>query len=136
MSANWRTARGVSPSPQVFSRGNSFFSTTTTSHPASASQYPHEAPAGPAPTTTTSCTRSDLPRRGAAAVAVRRDVRGALGAAFVGACFLAAPAGFFAGAFAGAFPGAVAGPFAGSLAVLPVFFGAPPGGLASGAVTR
>ncbi len=28
MSASWRTARGVRPSPQVFSRGNSFFSTT------------------------------------------------------------------------------------------------------------
>src|SRR5580700_8368828 len=96
MSASWRTARGVSPSPQVFSRGNSFFSTNTTSHPASASQYPHEAPAGPAPTTTTSCTRSDLPRRAAVAVAVRWDLPGALASAFVDAFFVDA---FFVDAF-------------------------------------
>jgi hypothetical protein len=38
MSSSWRTARGVNPSPQVFSLGYRFFSTTTTSWPASASQ--------------------------------------------------------------------------------------------------
>ena len=47
MSSSWRTARGVSPSPQVFSRGKRFFSTTSTRWPASASQYPVAAPAGP-----------------------------------------------------------------------------------------
>src|SRR5947209_3940237 len=48
------TARGVSPSPQVFSRGNSFFSTKTTSWPALASQYDVAAPDGPPPITRTS----------------------------------------------------------------------------------
>jgi hypothetical protein len=38
MSAIWRTERGVRPSPQVLTRGNTFFSTRATSHPASASQ--------------------------------------------------------------------------------------------------
>ena len=38
MSAIWRTERGVSPSPQVFSRGKTFFSTRATSQPASANQ--------------------------------------------------------------------------------------------------
>ncbi len=35
---SWRTDLGVSPSPQVLVLGNRFFSTTATSHPASASQ--------------------------------------------------------------------------------------------------
>src|SRR5919199_4434659 len=56
MSSSWRTARGVSPSPQVFSRGNCFFSTTITSWPASANQCAHADPAGPPPTTRTSCS--------------------------------------------------------------------------------
>ena len=34
MSSSWRTDRGVRPSPQVFSLGKCFFSTTTTSQPA------------------------------------------------------------------------------------------------------
>src|SRR4051812_23062934 len=58
MSASCFTARGVSPSPQVFSRGNVLRSTTTTSWPASANQYAVAAPAGPPPTTSTSCMRA------------------------------------------------------------------------------
>src|SRR6476646_7031138 len=54
MSVSCLTALGVSPSPQVFSRGKRFFSTTTTSWPASASQNAAAAPAGPPPTTSTS----------------------------------------------------------------------------------
>ena len=48
MSWSWRTARGVSPSPQVFSRGNSLRSTTRTRCPSSASQYAAAAPDGSA----------------------------------------------------------------------------------------
>src|SRR4051812_47255988 len=48
------TPRGVSPSPQTFSRGKAAFSRTTTSRPARASQYAALEPAGPAPTTITS----------------------------------------------------------------------------------
>src|SRR5438552_15787983 len=54
MSSSCLTARGVSPSPHVFSRGKRFFSTSSTSWPASANQYAHAAPEGPAPTTSTS----------------------------------------------------------------------------------
>ena len=54
MSCSWRTARGVSPSPQVFSRGKRFFSTTSTRRPRAASQNAAAAPDGPAPTTNTS----------------------------------------------------------------------------------
>src|SRR4051812_6533884 len=60
MSASCLTARGVSPSPHVLSRGNVFFSTTSTSWPASASQYAVAAPAGPPPTTRTSTRRSGM----------------------------------------------------------------------------
>src|SRR5437763_4870073 len=56
MLSSSRTARGVSPSPHVFSRGKRFFSTSRTSWPASASQYAHAAPDGPPPTTSTSWT--------------------------------------------------------------------------------
>src|SRR4249919_3049564 len=55
MSMSCRTARGVSASPHVFSRGNVLRSTTHTSWPASASQYAVAAPAGPPPTIRTSC---------------------------------------------------------------------------------
>src|SRR5688572_13379983 len=54
MAWSWVTARGVRPSPHVFSRGNVFFSTITTSRPARASQCPAAAPAGPPPMTRTS----------------------------------------------------------------------------------
>src|SRR5699024_981091 len=47
-------ARGVSPSPQVLSRGNVAASTTVTSRPARASHVAVAAPAGPHPTTRTS----------------------------------------------------------------------------------
>src|SRR5690349_3477290 len=57
MSSSCFTARGVRPSPQVFSRGKVLRSTTTTSWPWRASQYAAEAPAGPAPTTRTSYER-------------------------------------------------------------------------------
>ncbi len=60
MSSNWRTARGVRPSPHVFSRGNRFFSTTSTRWPARASQYPVAAPDGPPPTTSASHTSAPL----------------------------------------------------------------------------
>src|SRR4249919_3281871 len=69
MSCSCLTARGVRPSPQVFSRGNVLRSTTATSWPWRASQYAADAPAGPAPTTRTSYERvlgtgcSDLGRR-------------------------------------------------------------------------
>ncbi len=46
--------RGVRPSPQVFSRGYSLFSATTTEWPRRASQKAAADPAGPPPTTTTS----------------------------------------------------------------------------------
>src|SRR5687768_668534 len=54
MAWSWVTARGVRPSPHVFSRGNVFFSTITTSRPARPSQCPAAAPAGPPPMTSTS----------------------------------------------------------------------------------
>ena len=47
------TARGVSPSPQILSRGNADFSSSSTSMPALARWYAVAAPAGPAPTTIT-----------------------------------------------------------------------------------
>ena len=47
-------ARGVSPSPQVLSRGNVAASASTTSSPARAAQAAAAEPAGPAPTTSTS----------------------------------------------------------------------------------
>src|SRR5450759_5976910 len=53
-SSSWRTARGVSPSPHVLSRGNCLRSTTRTRWPASASQHAAAAPEGPPPTTNTS----------------------------------------------------------------------------------
>ena len=58
MSSSAFTPRGVSPSPQTFSRGNAAFSRTTTSRPACASHQAALEPAGPAPTTTTSARRS------------------------------------------------------------------------------
>src|SRR5262245_24549267 len=61
ISSSWCTARGVRPSPHVFSRGNVLPSTTTTSCPARASEYAVAAPAGPAPTTRTSWVRVVLP---------------------------------------------------------------------------
>jgi NADH-quinone oxidoreductase subunit A len=64
MSAIWRTARGVSPSPQVFSLGSAFLSSRTTSHPALASQYAQLDPLGPAPTTITSWTTEPSGGRG------------------------------------------------------------------------
>src|SRR5665811_1256439 len=53
MSMSCRTALGVSPSPQAFSRGYRFFSTSSTSTPRFASQNAAEAPPGPPPTTST-----------------------------------------------------------------------------------
>src|SRR4051794_27438333 len=47
-------ARGVSPSPQVLSRGNTAASASTTSSPARAAHAAVAEPAGPAPTTSTS----------------------------------------------------------------------------------
>src|SRR5689334_21593642 len=57
MSSSCLTARGVRPSPQVFSRGKVLRSTTATSLSWRASQYAADAPAGPAPTTRTSYDR-------------------------------------------------------------------------------
>ncbi len=48
------TARGVSPSPQVLSRGKTAESTRTTSRPLRAAHAAAEEPAGPAPMTTMS----------------------------------------------------------------------------------
>src|SRR5215469_6937969 len=85
MSVNWRTDRGVRPSPHVFSRGNTFFSTSTTSQPASASQYAHAEPEGPPPTTSTSCRRpSSLTGGGPAEVAVEDDLAALATTAIVG----------------------------------------------------
>src|SRR3954469_14210668 len=67
MSSRALTPRGVSPSPQTFSRGNVAFSRTTTSRPAWASHQAAHEPAGPAPTTTTSA-RCDAPSGGAVGV--------------------------------------------------------------------
>src|SRR3954466_7885947 len=47
-------ARGVSPSPQVLSRGNTAASARTTSRPERAAQAAAAEPAGPAPITRTS----------------------------------------------------------------------------------
>ena len=47
-------ARGVSPSPQVLSRGKTAASASTTSSPRRAHQAAAEEPAGPAPTIRTS----------------------------------------------------------------------------------
>src|SRR3954452_6147928 len=52
-----RTARGVSPSPQTFSRGNEVFSSSSTSWPARARWCAVAEPPGPAPTTITSASR-------------------------------------------------------------------------------
>src|SRR3712207_1600427 len=57
MSARALTPRGVRPSPQTFSRGNSAFSRTATSRPAVARCQAALDPAGPAPTTRTSAVR-------------------------------------------------------------------------------
>ena len=54
---SWRTARGVNPSPQTFSRGNSVFSSNNTDRPCRARWYAADEPPGPAPTTTTSAVR-------------------------------------------------------------------------------
>ena len=54
MSSSCLTARGVRPSPQVFSRGNFLRSTIVTSCPCLASQKPAAEPAGPPPMTRTS----------------------------------------------------------------------------------
>ncbi len=51
-----RTARGVSPSPQTFSRGNSVFSSSSTRRPWRARWNAAEEPPGPAPTTMTSAS--------------------------------------------------------------------------------
>ncbi|SBT63136.1 geranylgeranyl reductase family [Micromonospora sediminicola] len=53
-----RTARGVSPSPQTFSRGNSVFSSSSTRTPCRARWYAVADPPGPAPTTMTSASFS------------------------------------------------------------------------------
>ena len=53
------TARGVKPSPQALSRGNSQASIRRTSRPARAAQAAAADPDGPAPTTTTSARTSD-----------------------------------------------------------------------------
>ena len=58
MATSWRTARGVSPSPQILSRGKADFSRSSTSTPAFARWYAALAPAGPAPTTMTSACRA------------------------------------------------------------------------------
>ena len=50
------TARGVRPSPQTLSRGNSDFSRSSTSRPAEAQWNAAADPAGPAPTTMTSAS--------------------------------------------------------------------------------
>src|SRR4051794_7338159 len=85
MSASWRTARGVSPSPHVFSRGNVLRSTIVTSWPAWASQYPVAAPAGPPPTTRTSTPgRPPLPPSNGLAVQLDRDVGGGEATVFHG----------------------------------------------------
>ena len=54
------TARGVSPSPHVLSRGNTAASASTTSSPARAAHAAAPAPAGPAPTTSTSADRGTV----------------------------------------------------------------------------
>ena len=46
ISASWRTARGVRPSPQVFSRGKTFFSTMQTSQPACGQPVATRRPGG------------------------------------------------------------------------------------------
>ncbi len=56
-SVSTATARGVSASPQVFSRGNSLRSSSATSKPARASKPAASAPPGPAPATTMSDCR-------------------------------------------------------------------------------
>ena len=56
MSTSVLTARGVSPSPQTFSRGNAVFSSSSTSSPAWASACAVAEPPGPAPTTMTSAS--------------------------------------------------------------------------------
>ncbi len=56
ISMSARVPRGVSPSPQTFSRGNVVFSSSRTSSPAVASQYAALLPDGPAPTTMTSAS--------------------------------------------------------------------------------
>src|SRR5436190_13170883 len=65
MSWSCLTARGVRPSPQVFSRGKRLRSTNTTSRPCSAAQYAAADPAGPPPMTNRSCR---WPGRGAGAL--------------------------------------------------------------------
>ncbi|SKU00685.1 Uncharacterised protein [Mycobacteroides abscessus subsp. abscessus] len=55
------TARGVSPSPHVLSRGNTAESTRTTSRPERAAHAAAADPAGPAPTTTRSAEVCTFP---------------------------------------------------------------------------
>ena len=57
------TARGVSPSPQVLSRGKTAASAITTSAPERAAQAAAADPAGPAPTTSTSAFAGGLVTR-------------------------------------------------------------------------
>src|SRR5262245_29856716 len=56
------TARGVSPSPHPFPRGNRAFSSTSTSRPAWARRKAADEPAGPAPTTMTSAVSAGRSR--------------------------------------------------------------------------
>ncbi len=56
MSISVFTARGVSPSPQTFSRGKEVFSSSSTSRPVWASAWAVALPPGPAPTTMTSAS--------------------------------------------------------------------------------
>src|SRR5579863_4891932 len=55
MASSTRMARGVSPSPQVLSRGKSARSSSKTSSPCALRKWAAADPPGPAPTTTTSC---------------------------------------------------------------------------------
>src|SRR3954469_8162930 len=56
ISSRTRSARGVSPSPQVLSRGKSALSSSRTSSPWRLRKCAAAEPPGPAPTTTTSCS--------------------------------------------------------------------------------
>ena len=59
MATSCLVARGVRPSPQTFSLGNSVFSSSRTSRPDLARWYAVVEPAGPAPTTITSAVFSE-----------------------------------------------------------------------------
>ena len=91
MSASWRTARGVSPSPQVFSRGKTFFSTTRRpSRPGPTSSRRRSRPARRPPPPRRRRARRDRP--GAALAAARGPPRLGVGARpfLVAAAFLVA----------------------------------------------